>query len=111
MSEDERKPLDDLKQGLGLLLRAAKGAASQIPTGKIEDVVKDGAKEVGRAFETLGSELDRVLHKSPFGGATPPPASHGTGDGERTGDDPKEPEAYDDAYAPDPPNSRGPRVG
>jgi hypothetical protein len=112
MSDDEKpKPLEDLKQGLGLLFRAAKGAVDTLPKGKIEDVVKDGAKEVGRAFESIGSELDKAWTKAT--GTPPPPDApdaEGAGEGapEAKKDEPPA-EPFDDAYAPDSP--KGPRVG
>ena len=43
MSDEKPKPVDDLKQGLNLLFRAAKGAVDKIPTDKIESAVKGGA--------------------------------------------------------------------
>src|SRR5690242_11281037 len=61
MSDDKPKPVDDLKEGLNLLFRAAKGAVEKLPTNKLEDVAKDAAKEVGRAFESLGNELDKAF--------------------------------------------------
>ena len=61
----------------------------------------------------LGSELDKVLHKTPFGGATSRPREAPETETDAHAAAPKEPGApsYDDAYAPEPPNSRGPRVG
>ena len=104
MSDDKPKPVDDLKAGLGLLFRAAKGAVEKLPTEKLEDVAKDAAKEVTRAFESLGSEIDKVFGKT--GGtqppAGPPPAPH-------VGQPPQPPTTYDDGYAPEPP--KGPRIG
>lgn len=122
MSDEKSKPVDDLKQGLGLLFRAAKGAVEKLPTDKIEDVVKDGAKEVGRAFETVANEIDKVFNKAT--GSQPPPQAgppvqaptaqaqtpgqeaHAD-EGEKKPESPEQP--YDDAYAPEPP--KGPRVG
>lgn len=103
MSDDKRDPVDDLKEGLGLLFRAAKGAASKLPTDKIEDVAKDAVKEMTRAFETIGHEVEKVVKGSPSAGAEAPPAA--------SADAPPPPEPkYDDGYAPEPP-PRGPRVG
>lgn len=111
MSDEKPKPLDDLKQGLGLLFRAAKGAAQSLPTEKIEEVVKDGAKEVGRAFESIGNEIDKAWTKAT--GSQPPPAPEASAAPDQGGEEkPKEPPAepkFDDAYAPEPP--KGPRVG
>lgn len=113
MSDEKKpKPLDDLKEGLGLLFRAAKGAVESLPTDKVEGVAKDAVKEVGRAFETIGNELDKAF-KQATGSAPPPPqappaeppaAAHDRKDeAAPTGD-----QRHDDAYAPEPP--KGPRV-
>jgi hypothetical protein len=110
MSDDPKKPkpLDDLKEGFNLLYRAAKGAVEQLPTDKVEGVAKDAVKEVGRAFETLGNELDKVLKVAT--GAPPPPVppppTPPPGAPEAKKDEPPQP--FDDAYAPEPP--KGPRV-
>jgi hypothetical protein len=104
MSDDKPKPVDDLKHGLGLLFRAAKGAVESLPTDKIEDVAKDAAKEVSRAFESLGSEIDKAIGKV-TGSAPPPPEAHAAPPAEK-----KEEPRYDDGYAPEPP-PKGPRVG
>jgi hypothetical protein len=118
------KPIDDLKEGLGLLFRAAKGAAQKLPTDKVEDVAKDAVKEVGRAFETLGNEIDKVWNRATGShgqpghpGQPPPPAGPKPEEGKEGAPNPdgppeakKEPPRYDDAYAPDAP-PKGPRVG
>lgn len=114
MSDDKPKPVDDLKEGLGLLFRAAKGAVERLPTDKLEDVAKDAAKEVGRAFESLGNEIEKVVGKvagsSPSAHA-PPPTGHAPPPAEAKADQPPvEPPKYDDGYAPEPP-PKGPRVG
>jgi hypothetical protein len=132
MSDEKTKPVDDLKQGLGLLFRAAKGVVEKLPTDKIEGAVKDGAKEVGRAFETVANELDKafsnVTHRPgsqaptqvPGSQAPPQPPEPTTAAGvaqaneqhqkdeAQKKDAPPEP-PFDDAYAPEPP--KGPRVG
>jgi hypothetical protein len=63
MSDDAKKPdpVDDLRKGFGLLFRAAKTAAEQIPTGKLEKVVVNGVREVGRAIENVTDQLDRQV--------------------------------------------------
>ncbi|HVJ91925.1 MAG TPA: hypothetical protein VM580_19125 [Labilithrix sp.] len=120
MSDNKPSPVDDLKQGLGLLFRAAKGAVERLPTDKLEDVAKDAVKEVGRAFESLGNEIDKAFGKTSGAPGTPaspgppytppapqtdePPAAEA-----RAAEPPPEPPKYDDAYAPEPP--KGPRVG
>lgn len=108
MSDDKPKPLDDLKNGLGLLFRAAKGAvetvADKVPTDKIENAATDAVKEVGRAMETVGAEIEKAIG-SVTGSkpAEPPPEA------QPPAAPPPPQEPYDDAYAPDPP--KGPRVG
>jgi hypothetical protein len=115
MSDDKPKPVDDLKEGLNLLFRAAKGAVEKLPTDKLEDVAKDAAKEVSRAFESIGNEIDKAFGKTT--GSAPPPQGHAPPPPEAKSDDkakekaeaPKEEPRYDDGYAPDPP--KGPRIG
>ena len=131
MSDEKPKPVDDLKQGLGLLFRAAKGAVDKIPTDKIESAVKGGAKEVGKAFETVAHELDTAFAKatgsqppgSPqhSGQPSPQPPEPTTAEGvaqakaQHDADEAKKKAGqpapnFDDAYAPEP-NPKGPRVG
>src|SRR5689334_17955980 len=112
---DEKKPLDDLKEGLGLLYRAAKGAASKIPTEKIETTAKGAVKEVGKAVESLGSEVDKLwssaagLDKDGKQQAAPPPPPANASGAEPKKDEPP-PQQWDDAYAPEPPAPpKGPR--
>jgi hypothetical protein len=117
MSDEKPKsdPVDDLKQGLGLLFRAAKGAVEKLPTDKVEDVAKDAAKEVARAFETIGHEVEKVISPGAKKGSQPPaadanakpsstpPTATGTGEAKPPeGDAPK----FDDAYAPEQPPKR-----
>jgi hypothetical protein len=105
MSDDKpANPLEDLKQGLGLIFKAAKGAVEKIPTEKVEGVAKDAAKEINRAFETVGNEIDKAFGHKP----TPPPAE--AKKAEEEAPKPEEPQHFDDAYAPEPP-PKGPRVG
>ena len=113
MSDDKPKPVDDLKQGLNLLFRAAKGAVDKIPTDKIEGAVKDGAKEVGKAFESVASELDKAFtNVTGRPGSAPPPAAAAPEAGTEAKKEEQPPPHYDDAYAPEPPApGKGPRVG
>ncbi|CAN5925287.1 hypothetical protein BH11MYX4_BH11MYX4_25050 [soil metagenome] len=118
MSDEKSKPVDDLKQGLNLLFRAAKGAVEKIPTDKIEGAIKDGAKEVGKAFETVANEVDKVFHQ---GAQQPhPPPEPTTAEGiaqakeQHDAEEKKKnapPEHFDDAYGPEPTGPKGPRVG
>ncbi len=118
MSDDKPKPVDDLKEGLGLLFRAAKGAVEKLPTDKVENVAKDAVKEVSRAFESLGNEIDKAFGKS---GSQPPAAQPGqqppaasgenaTAEAKKDDEKPADPPKYDDGYAPEPP-PKGPRIG
>jgi hypothetical protein len=72
MSEDRKEgepppappdPIEDVRKGLGLLFRAAKSAIESLPTGKVEDAVLTGAREVGRALENVTQTIDRQLFK------------------------------------------------
>ena len=112
---DKPNPVDDLKEGLGLIFRAAKGAVDKFPTEKLEDVAKDAAKEVGRAFESIGNEIDKAFGKVSASPSSPPAQPHADGkaappaETEGKKDEPAKDARYDDGYAPDPP--KGPRVG
>lgn len=64
---DERKPTEDLKEGLSLLFRAAKTAAKQVDVNKIDKeldkaftqgsrVVTHVARAMGDAFNTIASK-------------------------------------------------------
>lgn len=56
-------PLEDLQKGFGLLFRAAKTAVEQLPSGRVEDVIKIGVKEVGRALENVTETIaENVFH-------------------------------------------------
>lgn len=123
MSDDKPKPIDDLKQGLELLFRAAKGAvetvAEKVPTEKIEAVAGDAVKEVGRALETVGTEFEKVVGSvmgQPAQPGSPPQTGHPGPPANAAPPAPASPpEPYDDAYAPEPANGNkgngGPRVG
>jgi len=65
-------PVDDLKKGVGLLFRAARHAVEDLPTGKLEEVVKTGVREVGRAIENVADTIDKQLFKKD---SAPPAAS------------------------------------
>lgn len=67
---DEKKPdpIEDVRKGLGLLFRAAKNAVAELPTGKVEEAVATGLREVGRAVESVASTIEREVFK---GGAQP----------------------------------------
>ena len=124
MSDEKPKPVDDLKQGLNLLFRAAKGAVDKIPTDKIEGAFKDGAKEVGKAFESVAHEVDKVYSKAtgsqpPTTDAQPPepttPEGLAQAKAQHDAEEAKKnapPTPFDDAYGPEPTApTKGPRVG
>jgi hypothetical protein len=132
MSDDKPKPVEDLKEGLGLIFRAAKGAVEGIKTDKlehvakdIEHVAKDAAKEVGRAFESLGNEIDKAFGRSGPGATSspdqPPPEASASGPAGQEGEPPADPNKaqpkYDDGYAPEAAKGPGgsgqggPRIG
>ena len=87
MADDKKPdPVDDLKKGLGLLFRAARTAVDELPTGKLEEAVKNGAREVGRAIENVTQTIDKELfHKK-----SAPPAAPATPD-EKKVEPPAEP--------------------
>lgn len=113
MGDDKPNPMDDVKQGLGLLFRAAKTAASRLPTENVEGIVTEGAKEVGRAFETVASTIDEMWAKAT--GSEPPPAppeappASPPGEAAASPETTASPEAPKEAPPPEEP--RGPRVG
>jgi hypothetical protein len=62
---DDPKPYDDLREGLGLIFRAARKASERLNTTKVDETVAKGAKgavrfinQVGR---TIGAELEKVV--------------------------------------------------
>jgi hypothetical protein len=62
MPDDQKPdPIDDVRHGLGLLLRAAKTAIDKIPTRDFEEAVSTSAREVGRAIETVSKAIDREV--------------------------------------------------
>src|SRR5947207_1184426 len=92
-------PVDDLKKGIGLLFRAAKGAVEQLPTDKLEDVVKKGAGVGGGGIEnvteTIEKEVFGVAKKK--SGSPPPPAP---AEAKKEGDAPAQPASPDKPVEP-----------
>jgi hypothetical protein len=74
--DDERKPKDDLKEGLGLIFRAAKGAAKRVDMGKIDKELDKAISQVGRVVTSVGrvvgDEIGRMANNPPWqkGGST-----------------------------------------
>lgn len=64
--QNKPDPIEDVRAGFGLLLRAAKTAVARLETTRIEDAVK----EVGRAIENVA---DSVMGSK--GKSSPPPPS------------------------------------
>lgn len=60
----DRKPSEDLKEGLFLLYRAARGAAKELDTTKVEKTVNAGARELARVIENVGKSLSSELEKT-----------------------------------------------
>lgn len=67
---DDRKPSEDLKEGLSLLFRAARGVAKQVDVSKIDKTLDKAFTEVVRVAGTVGrvvgDELNRVSAKPPW---------------------------------------------
>lgn len=63
----DRTPKDDLKDGLGLLFRAAKGVAKDLTPEKAEKVMYEGGNELVRVLskvgKTMGDELSKAFHE------------------------------------------------
>jgi len=77
MPDDKPNPIEDVRKGLGLLFRAAKGAVEKIPTKDVEELVVTSAREVGRALENVGKSIEREVIRvkddlKPRGSAQPP---------------------------------------
>lgn len=60
----EHKPSDDLKEGLSLIFRAARGVVKEIDPNKIEQTIQNGARGLARAIESAGKTLSDELDKS-----------------------------------------------
>jgi hypothetical protein len=52
----EDDPVEELKKGFGMLLRAAKHAVDKIPTDKIEERIKSGARKVESAVDNFPTD-------------------------------------------------------
>jgi hypothetical protein len=61
--KDKSDPIEDVRKGLGLLFRAAKGAIDKLPTKDVEQVVVTSAREVGRALENVGKSIEREVNR------------------------------------------------
>lgn len=67
---DEKRPTDDLKEGMGLIFRAAKKAAKQVDLSKIDKGLDTAISQVGRAVanvgRAVGDEINRIASSPPF---------------------------------------------
>jgi hypothetical protein len=107
---DKPDPIEDVRKGLGLLFRAAKSTLDQLPKLEFEEAVVSGAREVGRAIESVTGAIDKQIFKR---GSSAPKADAQT-PGERSGATEPKPDADakpDSPPKPDENGSRGPRVG
>ena len=89
---DERKPSDDLKEGLGLIFRAARTAAKQVDVSKIDKGLDKAISQASRVATNVGravaDEINRISTNNPppWQGKDasndvkePPPAEEGEG--------------------------------
>jgi hypothetical protein len=105
-------PIEDVRKGLGLLFRAAKRAFESLPTGKVEDVVISGAREVGRAIENVTQTLDKQFFNRdrPESASKEAGAASDAGPGETKPDDAPAPPPDKKSEPPPGQEPRGPRV-
>jgi hypothetical protein len=61
MADPKPSAFKDVRQGLGLLFRAAKTVAEKLPGRSVEEVVANSAREVGRAFENVATTIEREV--------------------------------------------------
>jgi hypothetical protein len=91
MPDDEKSdPIEDVRKGLGLLFRAAKTSIDKLPTKELEQAVVTSAREVGRAFESVGKTIEREV----FGKTddkSPPPTDEASKPEEPPPEEPKPP--------------------
>lgn len=66
---DERKPSEDLKEGLGLIFRAARTAAKQVDVSKIDKGLDKAISRAGRVATNVGravaDEFNRMSTQNP----------------------------------------------
>jgi len=67
---DERKPTEDLKEGLSLIFRAAKSAAKQVDVNKIDKELDKAFTQVGRVVTHVGRAMsdgiNTIANKPPW---------------------------------------------
>lgn len=101
--ENPPNPTDDLRKGLGLLFRAAKTVVADLPTGKLEEAILNGVRDVGRAVENVATSIEReVLGKNrdhatvPTTSGVAPTAAQENGDGAATAGEASPPSSRDE---------------
>ena len=57
------------------MFRAARTAVQKLPTDKLEEAVMSGAKEVGRAMESVAHTIEKEVTKRAAPSASPPTAT------------------------------------
>ena len=66
---DEHKPSEDLKEGLGLIFRAARGAVKQVDVSKIDKGLDKAISQASRVATHVGravaDELNRISTQTP----------------------------------------------
>jgi len=67
---DERKPSEDLVEGLGLIFRAAKKAAKQVDVSKIDKGLDKAVSQATRVVTTVGRAVSDEINRM---AASPPP--------------------------------------
>jgi hypothetical protein len=90
---DKPSALRDVRQGLGLLFRAAKTVAEKLPGRSVEEVVANSAREVGRAFENVATTIEREVFGRRAGsdGSKDEVKPDGEGEPTKDADKPKKP--------------------
>ncbi|HWL86867.1 MAG TPA: hypothetical protein VNO21_13750 [Polyangiaceae bacterium] len=104
MPDEPKKPdpIQDIRAGLGLLFRAAKTAVDEFPTDKIEHAVKEGAREVTRALETVGEAIDEKVLRNKKPKPPPPAGTDAQASANPGTDPPAAPPTDQDPNAPKP---------
>lgn len=102
MSDRDDDPAEQLKQGLGLLFRAARGAASgirrEMDRSKLGRSIDDAGRELVRAATNVVSRIGSELQKS-----APPHADERSVPDDRASDDARAPEHRDERGRDDTP--------
>ncbi len=71
-------PIDDVREGLGLLFRAAKSTIERLPTKDLEKGVTEGVQEVGKAIGRVVDALSKEILPKDAASTTSPAGSAST---------------------------------